>query len=32
VQGGWSPNGTALHEYLRIVDQWADNATAGIGM
>ncbi|MCA2184663.1 tyrosine-type recombinase/integrase [Nonomuraea cavernae] len=31
-QGGWSPNGTALHEYLRIVDQWADNATAGIGM
>ncbi len=32
VQGGWSPNGTALHKYLRIVDQWADNATAGIGM
>ncbi|WP_327581910.1 tyrosine-type recombinase/integrase [Nonomuraea sp. NBC_00507] len=31
-QGGWAPNGTALHEYLRIVDQWADNATAGIGM
>ncbi|WP_194244338.1 tyrosine-type recombinase/integrase [Nonomuraea phyllanthi] len=32
VQGGWAPNSTALHEYLRIVDQWADNATAGIGM
>ncbi|WP_433235458.1 tyrosine-type recombinase/integrase [Streptosporangium sp. CA-135522] len=31
-QGGWAPNSTALHEYLRIVDQWADNATAGIGM
>ncbi|MFG1709212.1 tyrosine-type recombinase/integrase [Nonomuraea sp. M3C6] len=32
VQGGWAPNSAALHEYLRIVDQWADNATAGIGM
>ncbi|MEQ4723795.1 tyrosine-type recombinase/integrase [Nonomuraea sp. B19D2] len=31
-QGGWAPNSAALHEYLRIVDQWADNATAGIGM
>lgn len=31
-QGGWAPNSAALYEYLRIVDQWADNATAGIGM
>lgn len=31
-QGGWAPNSTALHEYLRIVDQWADNATAGLGL
>ncbi|MEU8195257.1 tyrosine-type recombinase/integrase [Microbispora amethystogenes] len=31
-QGGWAPNSTALHEYLRIVDRWADNATAGIGL
>ncbi|MFF0770956.1 tyrosine-type recombinase/integrase [Nonomuraea wenchangensis] len=31
-QGGWAANSTALHQYLRIVDQWADNATAGIGM
>ncbi|MGH2867284.1 MAG: tyrosine-type recombinase/integrase [Solirubrobacteraceae bacterium] len=31
-QGGWDPNGAALHRYLRIVDQWTDNALAGIGL
>lgn len=31
-QGGWSPNSRVLYEYMRIVDQWADNATAGIGL
>lgn len=31
-QGGWDPNGSALQGYLRIVDQWTDNALAGIGL
>ncbi|MEV4749046.1 tyrosine-type recombinase/integrase [Streptosporangium sp. NPDC049248] len=31
-QGGWSPNSRVLYEYMRIVDQWADNATAGLGL
>lgn len=31
-QGGWSPNSKVLYEYMRIVDQWADNATAGLGL
>lgn len=31
-QGGWDPNGAALHGYLQIVDQWTDNALAGIGL
>lgn len=32
AQGGWMPNSSALHEYIRIVDQWTDNALAGIGL
>lgn len=31
-QGGWSPNSGVLYRYMRIVDEWADNATAGIGL
>lgn len=31
-QGGWSPNSRVLYEYMRVVDQWADNATAGLGL
>lgn len=31
-QGGWDERSAALHGYLRIVDQWTDNATAGIGL
>lgn len=32
TQGGWGPNSSSLHEYIRIVDQWTDNALAGIGL
>lgn len=32
AQGGWSPNSAALHGYMRVVDQWSDNAVAGIGL
>lgn len=32
AQGGWKPNSTSLHEYIRIVDQWTDNALIGIGL
>ncbi|WP_433426306.1 tyrosine-type recombinase/integrase (plasmid) [Microtetraspora malaysiensis] len=31
-QGGWSPNSSVLYRYMRIVDEWADNATAGLGL
>lgn len=31
-QGGWAENSRALYRYLRIVDQWADNALVGIGL
>lgn len=31
-QGGWKRNSAALQEYIRIVDQWTDNALAGIGL
>lgn len=31
-QGGWSPTSRVLYEYMRIVDEWADNATAGLGL
>jgi hypothetical protein len=31
-QGGWARNSTALQEHIRIVDQWTDNALAGIGL
>ncbi|MCG3756681.1 site-specific integrase [Amycolatopsis sp. Poz14] len=31
-QGGWSPRSKALYDYLRTVDQWSDNAVAGIGL
>lgn len=29
---GHSPNSAVLYRYLRVVDQWADNAAAGIGL
>lgn len=29
-QGGWSPAGKSLAEYMRIADEWDDNATAGL--
>lgn len=32
MQGGWSPNSAVLHGYMRVVDQWSDNAVAGIGL
>jgi site-specific recombinase XerD len=32
TQGGWTPNSRALGGYLQIVDRWADNAVAGIGL
>ncbi|MEU0468257.1 site-specific integrase [Amycolatopsis sp. NPDC006131] len=32
AQGGWSPTSAVLHGYMRVVDQWADNAVAGIGL
>ncbi|MGW4639580.1 tyrosine-type recombinase/integrase [Sphaerisporangium sp. NPDC004334] len=32
VQGGWSPTSAVMHEYLRIVEQWTDNAVKGTGM
>lgn len=32
TQGRWSPQSTAVWRYIRIVDQWQDNATAGIGL
>jgi integrase len=32
AQGRWSPRSTEPYRYMRIVDQWADNATAGIGL
>ncbi|MFI6889174.1 tyrosine-type recombinase/integrase [Streptosporangium canum] len=32
LQGGWSPTSSALYEYMRIADQWSDNAVAGIGL
>ncbi|MDI2130560.1 site-specific integrase [Yinghuangia seranimata] len=31
-QGGWSPTSTALYGYMRIVDEWADNAALGLGL
>lgn len=31
-QGGWQRGSAALQEYIRIVDQWTDNALAGIGL
>lgn len=32
TQGRWSPTSTEVYRYVRIVDQWADNATAGLGL
>lgn len=32
VQGGWSENSGELFRYMQIVDQWADNATKGLGL
>ncbi|EHK83649.1 integrase/recombinase [Saccharomonospora azurea SZMC 14600] len=31
-QGRWSPSGAAIHGYMRVVDQWSDNAVRGIGL
>ncbi|MEV4472831.1 tyrosine-type recombinase/integrase [Nonomuraea sp. NPDC049504] len=31
-QGGWSPTSGVLYGYMRTVDEWADNATAGLGL
>lgn len=31
-QGGWKENSAVLYGYMQIVDEWADNATEGIGL
>lgn len=31
-QGGWRPNSPVLYGYMQIVDEWADNATEGLGL
>lgn len=31
-QGRWSASGAAIHGYMRVVDQWSDNAVKGIGL
>jgi integrase len=31
-QGGWKPNSAVLYGYMQIVDEWADNATEGLGL
>lgn len=31
-QGGWAPNSAVLYGYMQIVDEWADNATEGLGL
>lgn len=31
-QGGWSEKSTEIYRYIRVVDQWADNAMVGIGL
>ena len=31
-QGRWSPSGAAIHGYMRVIDQWSDNAVRGIGL
>jgi site-specific recombinase XerD len=31
-QTGHAPNSRVLYDYLRVVDQWSDNAVAGIGL
>lgn len=30
--GGWSPSSPTLYGYTRVVDEWNDNATQGIGL
>lgn len=30
AQGGWSEDSRAMHGYMRIADQWTDNASAGL--
>lgn len=32
AQGGWKASGSAVHEYIRIADQFTDNALVGIGL
>ncbi|MBB5081353.1 site-specific integrase [Nonomuraea endophytica] len=32
AQGGWSPTSRDLFGYMQIVDRWADNAAAGLGL
>jgi len=32
AQGGWEPTSRVLFGYIRIVDQWTDNALIGIGL
>ena len=31
-QGRWSPSGAAIHGYMRVIDQWSDNAVRGLGL
>jgi integrase len=31
-QGGWARDSRALHGYIRIVDDWVNNATRGMGL
>ena len=32
TQGGWAGDSAVLHDYMRIVDQWGDNALQDIGL